>query len=137
MDSLPETLTHAANELGFVLVGFARLHPLIEREDFYSQWLAEGSNASMTYLARQPERRFDPRRLDARYKSVVSLGYPYAARATPDLDWRAEMRGRIAAYALGFEHVAAGPLVRSSYHADQHVAQAQDGAGPLAATSAQ
>ena len=29
-----------------------------------------------------------------------------------------------AAYALGFEHVAAGPLVRSSYHADQHVPQA-------------
>ncbi len=26
-----------------------------------------------------------------------------------------------AAYALGFEHVAAGPLVRSSYHADEHV----------------
>ena len=25
------------------------------------------------------------------------------------------------AYQLGFEHVAAGPLVRSSYHADQHV----------------
>jgi lipoic acid synthetase len=37
-----------------------------------------------------------------------------------------------AAYALGFEHVAAGPLVRSSYHADQHVAQALAGAGPLA-----
>ncbi len=26
---------------------------------------------------------------------------------------------------LGFEHVAAGPLVRSSYHADEHVAQPQ------------
>jgi lipoic acid synthetase len=26
-----------------------------------------------------------------------------------------------AAYALGFEHVASGPLVRSSYHADEHV----------------
>ncbi len=37
------------------------------------------------------------------------------------------------AYALGFEHVAAGPLVRSSYHADQHVAQQQPGDGPLAA----
>jgi lipoic acid synthetase len=37
-----------------------------------------------------------------------------------------------AAYALGFEHVAAGPLVRSSYHADQHVPQAQEGNGPLA-----
>jgi epoxyqueuosine reductase len=101
---LPETLTHAANELGFVLVGFARLHPLAEREEFYRQWLANGGNASMTYLAREPERRFDPRRLDARYKSVVSLGYPYAARATPDVDWRAEMRGRIAAYALGRDY---------------------------------
>jgi lipoic acid synthetase len=29
-----------------------------------------------------------------------------------------------AAYALGFEHVAAGPLVRSSYHADQHAPRA-------------
>jgi lipoic acid synthetase len=38
-----------------------------------------------------------------------------------------------AAYALGFEHVAAGPLVRSSYHADQHVPQAQQGTGSLRA----
>jgi len=38
-----------------------------------------------------------------------------------------------AAYALGFEHVAAGPLVRSSYHADQHVPQPKPGVGPLAA----
>jgi lipoic acid synthetase len=37
-----------------------------------------------------------------------------------------------AAYGLGFEHVAAGPLVRSSYHADQHVPQALPGVGPLA-----
>ncbi len=39
------------------------------------------------------------------------------------------------AYALGFEHVAAGPLVRSSYHADQHVPQARAGIGPLAAAA--
>ena len=36
-----------------------------------------------------------------------------------------------AAYALGFEHVAAGPLVRSSYHADEHVPQTEPGIGPL------
>ena len=41
-----------------------------------------------------------------------------------------------AAYELGFEHVAAGPLVRSSYHADQHVAQAEPGFGPLATAGA-
>jgi lipoic acid synthetase len=37
-----------------------------------------------------------------------------------------------AAEAMGFHHVAAGPLVRSSYHADQHVAQREPGRGPLA-----
>jgi lipoic acid synthetase len=41
-----------------------------------------------------------------------------------------------AAYKLGFDHIAAGPLVRSSYHADQHVPQQRPGVGPLAAASA-
>ncbi len=105
MDFLRETLTRAAIEQGFVLVGFAKLRQLAEHEAFYRRWLADGGNASMTYLAKDPELRFDPRRLDPRYKSVVSLGYPYAARAgTPNVDWRAEMRGRIAAYALGRDY---------------------------------
>jgi lipoic acid synthetase len=39
------------------------------------------------------------------------------------------------AYRLGFDHIAAGPLVRSSYHADQHVPQDQPGHGPLAASA--
>jgi lipoic acid synthetase len=34
---------------------------------------------------------------------------------------------------MGFSHVAAGPLVRSSYHADEHVKQDRPGVGPLAA----
>jgi lipoic acid synthetase len=39
------------------------------------------------------------------------------------------------ALALGFEHVASGPLVRSSYHADEHVPQERAGTGPLAAAA--
>ena len=42
----------------------------------------------------------------------------------------------VAGHELGFDHVAAGPLVRSSYHADQHIAQDQPGSGPLAAAGA-
>jgi lipoic acid synthetase len=38
----------------------------------------------------------------------------------------------LAALALGFEHVAAGPLVRSSYHADEHVPQARPNGAPPA-----
>jgi len=40
-----------------------------------------------------------------------------------------------AAYGLGFDHIAAGPLVRSSYHADEHVPQDAPGSGPLASTA--
>jgi lipoic acid synthetase len=40
-----------------------------------------------------------------------------------------------AGYQLGFDHVASGPLVRSSYHADEHVPQEQNGKGPLATVS--
>src|SRR5262249_46743466 len=39
----------------------------------------------------------------------------------------------IAAYELGFDHIAAGPLVRSSYHAAHPVPQREPGTGPLAA----
>jgi len=41
-----------------------------------------------------------------------------------------------AAYELGFDHIAAGPLVRSSYHADTHIEQDRPGVGPLAAAAA-
>jgi len=50
---------------------------------------------------REPERRFDPRRLDTRLRSVVSLAYPYTVPVLPRIDWRAELRGRIPSYALG------------------------------------
>ena len=36
-----------------------------------------------------------------------------------------------AAYGLGFEHVASGPLVRSSYHAEEHVPELSPGADAM------
>ncbi len=101
MARLEDNLIRAAHEQGFILVGFARVRRLDERAEFFDRWLAEGRHGEMGWLARDPERRLDPRRIDPRLRSVVSLGYPYAAPALPDIDWRAQMRGRIAAYALG------------------------------------
>jgi lipoic acid synthetase len=70
-----------------------------------------------------------------RHLPVVRYWHPDEFKALED-----------AAYALGFDHIAAGPLVRSSYHADQHhlaavaprvgPAQEQPGVGPLAAAGA-
>ena len=41
----------------------------------------------------------------------------------------------VAAYGLGFDHIAAGPLVRSSYHADEHVKQRARRQRPAAAAA--
>ncbi len=59
-----------------------------------------------------------------RHLPVVRYWHPDEFKALED-----------AAYALGFDHIAAGPLVRSSYHADEHIAQEQPGTGPLAAAA--
>ncbi|HZO81528.1 MAG TPA: tRNA epoxyqueuosine(34) reductase QueG [Candidatus Binataceae bacterium] len=101
MASLEETLIRTAYEQGFILVGFARTRRLDERAEFFARWLGEGRAGEMGWLGRDCERRLDPRRIDSRLRTVISLGYPYAAPALPEVDWRAEMRGRIAAYALG------------------------------------
>ena len=101
MPNREKIIATAAYEQGFTLVGFASLRRLDRREEFYREWLSEQRHADMAYLAREPERRFDPRILDSRLKSVVSLAYPYHSPAPPKIDWRAELRGRIAAYALG------------------------------------
>jgi epoxyqueuosine reductase len=96
-----QTIERIAAEAGFGRVGFSCIKRLDEREAFYTQWLRQGRHAAMDYLARDPERRFDPRAIDKRFKSVISLLWPYAPPSPPAVDWRAELRGRIAAYALG------------------------------------
>jgi epoxyqueuosine reductase len=94
VNSLETAIEAASREQGFALVGFARLKPLKARADFFQQWIDEGRAGEMGWLAREPERRFDPRRLDTRLRSVVSLAYPYTAPVPPRIDWRAELRRR-------------------------------------------
>jgi lipoic acid synthetase len=57
--------------------------------------------------------------------------YPVARRGST---W--ERSNRVLRTAKEMGGVAAGPLVRSSYHADQHVVQDQPGEGPLAQAAA-
>ncbi|MGA8058346.1 MAG: hypothetical protein WB999_08890, partial [Candidatus Binataceae bacterium] len=71
MARLEEILTAVAHEQGFVLVGFAPLRRLDNREEFFHRWLDEGRQGEMGWLGRDPERRLDPRRIDPRLRSVV------------------------------------------------------------------
>lgn len=100
MTTLETQIRDHASRLGFTLCGFTRLAPL-PREQFFTNWLAQGHAGEMSYLAREPQRRFNPAIPFPEAQSVICLGYPYAPPRVPTLDWRKELRGRIAAYAAG------------------------------------
>jgi epoxyqueuosine reductase len=101
--SLEDQIRAQAVALGFTLCGFTRLTPL-PREQFFTDWLAQGYAGDMGYLARAPERRLNPTLAFPQAKSVICLGYPYAPPRLPAIDWRRELRGRIAAYAAGTDY---------------------------------
>jgi epoxyqueuosine reductase len=89
--------------LGFTLCGFTRLASL-PRERFFADWLAQGYAGEMHYLARDPRHRLNPTLPFPQARSVICLGYPYAPPRLPDIDWRHQLRGRIAAYAAGIDY---------------------------------
>ena len=101
--SLEAQIREQAAALGFTLCGFTRLTPL-PRERFFTDWLAQGYAGEMGYLARAPERRLHPAIPFPQARSVICLGYPYAPPRLPAIDWRRELRGRIAAYAAGADY---------------------------------
>lgn len=103
--SLEEKIRRHARALGFPLCGFTRLSRL-PRTAFFRDWLARGLAGQMHYLAKQPERRLDPQIPFPEARSVICLGYPYAPPVLPRIDWQAELRGRIAAYAAGADYHA-------------------------------
>lgn len=100
---LEQQIRTRARELGFSSCGFARLETL-PREQFFTDWLAQGHAGDMHYLARNPERRLEPALPFPQAKSLICLSYPYAPPRLPDIDWRQELRGRIAAYAAGVDY---------------------------------
>ena len=105
MPARAETIAAAARELGFPLAGTAPLAPL-PLAPFLERWLGEGRAGEMSYLARRTAERLDPRQAMPWARAVIVLAYPYRPPPPPPEDWRATLRGRIAAYALGDDYHA-------------------------------
>ncbi len=103
MDTFKPAIRTAAQRLGFVLCGVARVTAAAHAE-FVRQWLAAGNAATMRYIERGLEKRLDPRLVLPEVCSVVAVGYPYAPAPPAPIDWREQMRGRIAAYAFGADY---------------------------------
>ena len=96
-------IAREARALGFPLVGCVPLEAL-PRAEFLATWLAEGRAGEMRYLERRPGERLDPRRRWPWARSIVTLAFPYHPPPPPCDEWRAALRGRVAAYALGCDY---------------------------------
>ncbi|MCU0363622.1 MAG: tRNA epoxyqueuosine(34) reductase QueG [Bacteroidales bacterium] len=70
-----------AFELGFDLFGTAPARPMPERAEVLRLWCSAGMNAGMGYLARDIEKRSDPRMLMPGAKSVIVTGLSYNTSA--------------------------------------------------------
>jgi len=89
--------------LGFQLCGFTPVQEPPHAE-FVRRWVAAGNAGDMRYIERGLPKRLDPRLVSADVRSMVSVGLRYLPPPVPPCDWQAELRGRIAAYALGEDY---------------------------------
>ncbi|MCE0497926.1 MAG: tRNA epoxyqueuosine(34) reductase QueG [Methylacidiphilales bacterium] len=108
--------------LGFDICGITGADPS-SHADFYRQWIADGKAGEMAWLARDPNRRADPRAVLPGARSLIVAGLN---------SWQPQPagRGRVARYALGDDYHAillekletlAVELVRAGGQAKIHV----------------
>src|SRR5262245_19809763 len=72
-----EEIKLEARRLGFDKAGVAPAAALTEEGERLGEWLARGFHGHMSYMARDPQRRADPRSLLPSAKSVVSVALNY------------------------------------------------------------
>lgn len=101
--TLTQRIKEKAYALGFDLIGVAPASRA-PHADAYRRWLAQGYAAEMHWLARNPERRQDPRQIVPGAQSVVVAGLSYFVFDPPGELWHDPSRGRIARYAWGLDY---------------------------------
>lgn len=110
--SCEERIRQHALDLGFDAVGIAPARRAPHAAAFF-QWLEEGCAAGMAWMARDPERRADPRKVLPGARSAVVVGLSYFVEEPPSELWDDPLRGRIARYAWGRDyHDEIEPLLR-------------------------
>ncbi len=92
-------LTQAARAEGFDTVGFAPAAVLDRERAAFARWLADDRHGGMAWMARDPEKRTDPRLLFDDARTVMVVGANYFSDAVPEVDER-----RVARYARGRDY---------------------------------
>lgn len=100
---LRDRIISYAHTLGFDLVGIAPAQPSPHAAEFIA-WLERGYAGTMAYMAREPERRQDPRHVLNGARSIVSVGLSYYTLKLPDDILNDPSRGIISNYAWGVDY---------------------------------
>jgi epoxyqueuosine reductase len=103
MAAREEAIDAAARAVGLARAGAAPLARL-PREAFLATWLADGRAGEMRYLHERTATRLDPRPEFPWARSVIVAALRHPPPPPLDPDWGHELRGRIAAYALGLDY---------------------------------
>jgi epoxyqueuosine reductase len=101
--NLTERIKSRAVELGFDLVGIAPAS-IAPHAQAYATWIAAGMQGDMAYLARDPDRRSDLRRVLPNAQSIIVVGLSYYTVDLPDDIKHDPSRGLIARYAWGVDY---------------------------------
>ncbi len=96
-----DDLCTKARGLGFQDLGLATVEDRPRMRQDLSQWLAEGRHGDMTWMARDPVRRADPRRVLENARTLISCTLNYY---TPHVQTDDPVRGRISRYAWGDDY---------------------------------
>ena len=101
MVSFTEQIKRKALNIGFHKVGIVRAEPLQEEGERFKQWLAANYHASMQWLEREPEKRFDPNLIYPEAKSMIVVVLNYF---TPHEHENSDEKGKISRYAWGDDY---------------------------------
>lgn len=90
-----------ANQLGFNLVGFAKVELLQNETDRLQQWLDKRYQATMVYMEKNLHKRKDVKEILPNAKSVISLALNYY---TPGIHSKENKVGKVSRYAWGKDY---------------------------------
>jgi epoxyqueuosine reductase len=101
---LKAALAKQADALGFDCIGVTAPGALGEAAAHLREFLKIGSHGDMNWLARNPERRADPRGLWPEVHSVIMVGVNYGPDSDPLAILQQPTRGAISVYAQGEDY---------------------------------
>jgi epoxyqueuosine reductase len=113
---LAQALEKKAIEEGFSAVGIAPAKLAPETRQRLQQWLAQGRQGDMLWMANRADERSDPKTLWPEVETVVMLGMSYAPATDPFALEGVSDHGRISVYAQGrdYHDVVKGALKRTA-----------------------